>query len=88
MIPHRFIFFYFIFSSNFYYIVFCIDETFFKGIKVISNAGGINPIACGKALEKVCEKHGIKMNIAVITGDDITDKVCFLLIFNSIFSTI
>ncbi|XP_066931595.1 uncharacterized protein [Clytia hemisphaerica] len=45
-----------------------------KGIKVISNAGGINPIACGKALEKVCEKHGVKMNIAVVTGDDILDK--------------
>lgn len=46
-----------------------------KGIKVISNAGGINPLACGKALEKVCQKHGIKMNIAVVTGDDLIEKV-------------
>jgi len=30
-----------------------------KGIKVISNAGGINPLACAAALNKICAKQGI-----------------------------
>ncbi|XP_057312521.1 uncharacterized protein LOC130654031 [Hydractinia symbiolongicarpus] len=46
-----------------------------KGIKVISNAGGINPLACARALEKVSQKHGVDLNIAVITGDDLLHKV-------------
>ena len=42
-----------------------------KGIRVLSNAGGVNPIACANALKKQCEKAGVDMNIAVITGDDL-----------------
>lgn len=42
-----------------------------KGIKVISNAGGINPIACAAALRNACEKANVDMNIAVVTGDDL-----------------
>lgn len=46
-----------------------------KGIKVISNAGGINPISCGKALQKACKKANVDLNIAVVTGDDLMPKL-------------
>ncbi|XP_044536292.1 uncharacterized protein LOC123251170 [Gracilinanus agilis] len=42
-----------------------------KGIRVISNAGGTNPLACAKALHRVAKKADVDLKIAVITGDDI-----------------
>ncbi|XP_063415043.1 uncharacterized protein LOC134696988 isoform X1 [Mytilus trossulus] len=45
-----------------------------KGIKVISNAGGVNPQACADALKQICASVGVEMNIAVVTGDDLMPK--------------
>jgi hypothetical protein len=43
-----------------------------KNIKVIANAGGVNPHACKDALLEVIGRHGISgVKIAVIEGDDI-----------------
>lgn len=42
------------------------------GVKVISNAGGVNPLACKDAIMEVAEKAGITgLNVAVVDGDDI-----------------
>jgi hypothetical protein len=42
-----------------------------RGIRVVSNAGGVNPLACKRALEAAAEKAGISMRIAVVEGDDL-----------------
>jgi hypothetical protein len=42
-----------------------------KGIKVVSNAGGVNPQACAVALREVAEDAGVKLKIAWVTGDDL-----------------
>ena len=42
-----------------------------QGIRVISNAGGINPQACAAALQAACDKAGIALKIAVLLGDDL-----------------
>ncbi|XP_061108274.1 uncharacterized protein LOC133135358 [Conger conger] len=42
-----------------------------KGIRVISNAGGVNPLACAAALQEVVRKADLDLKIAVVTGDDL-----------------
>lgn len=54
-----------------------LPELVAKDIKVVANAGGVNPQACARALLKVIEKHGragVKVSglkIGVVEGDDI-----------------
>ncbi|MEQ3775632.1 MAG: acyclic terpene utilization AtuA family protein [Alcanivorax sp.] len=45
-----------------------------KNIKVVSNAGGVNPRACREALEKVFETAGVTMKIALVEGDDLNPR--------------
>ena len=42
-----------------------------KGIRVLSNAGGLNPLACRDALQAVARELGIDLKIAVVLGDDV-----------------
>lgn len=43
-----------------------------RGVKVISNAGGVNPRACKDAILKLAKENGVEgLKIAVVDGDDI-----------------
>ncbi len=47
-----------------------------KKIKVITNGGGVNPVACADAILKIAVELNIdKLDIAVVLGDDIKDRV-------------
>ena len=42
-----------------------------KGLRVVSNAGGINPQACAKALQDLAAEMGLSLRVAVVLGDDV-----------------
>ncbi|MBI4911863.1 MAG: DUF1446 domain-containing protein [Acidobacteria bacterium] len=47
-----------------------------KGIRVIANAGGVNPEACRTAVLGVAKRLGVKgLRIATVTGDDVLARL-------------
>jgi hypothetical protein len=47
-----------------------------RNIKVISNAGGVNPIACARAVVEAARENGIRgAKVAVVVGDDIFGRL-------------
>lgn len=48
-----------------------------RGVRVIANAGGVNPPACGAAIRQVAVKHGVSgaIRIGVVTGDDLLPRI-------------
>jgi hypothetical protein len=42
-----------------------------RGIKVASNAGGVNPKACQAAMQAACDEAGVNLKIAAVEGDDV-----------------
>ena len=42
-----------------------------QGVKIVSNAGGVNPQACANALRAVIAEQGLDLQVACIIGDDL-----------------
>ncbi|MEE9415447.1 MAG: acyclic terpene utilization AtuA family protein [Acidimicrobiales bacterium] len=52
----------------------CLDS----GIKVVSNAGGLDPAACAEAVAEVAAGLGLSPRIAYIDGDDLLPRIAEL----------
>lgn len=46
-----------------------------KNIRVISNAGGVNPQACAQAIRALAAEQGVAVKVAVVLGDDVMPLV-------------
>ncbi|MBM3684698.1 MAG: DUF1446 domain-containing protein [Actinobacteria bacterium] len=46
-----------------------------RGIKVITNAGGLDPAGCAAAVAEVAERAGVSAKIAYVLGDDLTGRL-------------
>jgi hypothetical protein len=48
-----------------------------RGVRVIANAGGVNPRACAEAVRQVAIKNGVgdAVRIGVVTGDDLLPRL-------------
>ncbi len=55
----------------------CLDQN----IKVVTNAGGLNPDGCAEAVAEVANTLGLSPTIAYIDGDDVLDRLDDLLPF-------
>jgi len=49
----------------------CLD----RGIRVVSNAGGLDPQGCADALHAKAQEWGLSPRIAVVTGDDLSGRI-------------
>ncbi len=49
----------------------CVD----RGIKVVSNAGGLNPAGCADKVRQLAERSGLSVVVAHIEGDDLMPRI-------------
>mgnify|MGYP001819427947 CR=1 FL=1 len=52
----------------------CLD----RGIKVVSNAGGLDPAGCAAAVEEVADRLGLDPTVAFVDGDDLLPRIAEL----------
>jgi len=53
-----------------------IEDVVRKGIRIITNAGGVNPQAAAEAVLAIARSHGISgLRIGIVTGDDILHRI-------------
>ncbi|MBX7168028.1 MAG: DUF1446 domain-containing protein [Pirellulales bacterium] len=53
----------------------CLGLAVERGVKVVTDAGGLNPAGLAAELRKLADKLGIKVNIAHIEGDDLLPRL-------------
>ena len=46
-----------------------------KGVRLLANAGGLNPTACAQSLEAAASAAGVTLRIAAVTGDDLLGQL-------------
>jgi hypothetical protein len=46
-----------------------------QGVKIVTNAGGLNPHACRARMEALAAEAGLSFRIAVVEGDDLSDRL-------------
>lgn len=52
----------------------CLGLAVDKGVRIVSNAGGLNPHGLAVALRELADKLGVDATIAFVDGDDILDR--------------
>jgi hypothetical protein len=46
-----------------------------QGVKIVTNAGGLNPRACRERMEKIAAEAGLSFRIAIVEGDDLAGRL-------------
>ncbi|MCW1823928.1 exopolyphosphatase [Mycolicibacterium conceptionense] len=49
-----------------------------KGVKIVANAGGLNPAALATAVRELAERLGLDVNVAHVEGDDLVGRAAEL----------
>src|ERR1700712_2445846 len=53
----------------------CLGTAVDRGVKIVANAGGLNPLGCAEAVRSLAERLGIDVRVASVSGDDVLDRV-------------
>src|SRR5262249_55197495 len=48
-----------------------LKEALAGGVRIVTNAGGVNPVACREALRALAQELGVAPKIALVLGDDL-----------------
>jgi len=49
----------------------CVD----RGIKIVTNAGGLNPAGCADRVRDIATRLGLNVKVAHVEGDDLMDRI-------------
>jgi len=52
-----------------------LDLLLHRGVKVVTNAGGVNPAACRRAVIAAAAKKGRAIHVAAVAGDDLMSRL-------------
>lgn len=65
------------YAQDFIEVVKSVIPFWIKGsqVKLIANAGGLNPKACAEACNEVLRQFGCVKKIGIVTGDDVLDRL-------------
>jgi hypothetical protein len=50
-----------------------------RGVRVVANAGGVNPMGCARAVLELARSRGASLRVGVVTGDDLLPRLDELL---------
>ena len=56
----------------------CLGTAAERGVKIVVNAGGLNPAGCADAVRMLAERLGVPANVAHVEGDDLMASVAAL----------
>ena len=51
------------------------DEVLARNIKVVVNAGGLDPLGCAEAVQEAAARLGLSPKVAAVTGDDLAPRL-------------
>ena len=52
----------------------CLGMAWEKGVRIVANAGGLNPAGCATAVRDLATKLGLRVNVAHVEGDDLLPR--------------
>src|SRR6266536_1952020 len=56
----------------------CLGLAMDRGVRIVSNAGGLNPVGLADALQSLSERLGLHPKIAYVAGDDLRSRAAEL----------
>jgi hypothetical protein len=51
-----------------------LGECLERGVRIVANAGGVNPVACRHAILAMARERGLRPRVAVVAGDDLLPR--------------
>jgi len=56
----------------------CLGIAWEKGVRIVTNAGGLNPAGCAAAVGDLAKRLGLRVNVAHVEGDDVLPRLAEL----------
>ena len=52
----------------------CLGTAWENGVRIVANAGGLNPAGCAAAVRDLAQRLGLRINVAHVEGDDLLPR--------------
>jgi hypothetical protein len=52
----------------------CLGRAWERGVRIVANAGGLNPAGCADAVREIASRLGLRVPVAHVTGDDLLPR--------------